>query len=878
MKTFYSTLLFLLYINCCLANVWQGDYIIKTQMDADAFASMCNCTSINGNLIIKGEDIVHVDSLHKLKEVIGSIEIIDNERLNKLDGLNNIRIIEEDLKIHNNSSLINLAGFNSLETIEGRYFEIKFNEHLVEITGFTNLHTVDVIHIESNSKLKGFTVFKKMEQFRQLLIWRNESLSTIRELDRMAKIGRFSVHENNDLKVIGGFNEVICTERAIEISRNPSLHTINSFNKLLRIDDGLTINDNDQLKTINGFDQLEEVRTNFNVKLPRSLVNKGYFKSLRKVEKYFYTNIIHFENLDSVGYMRFANDYLETDTLFGPSGMRQIGQLVIEDNNSLNHITGFEDLHLLQSLRIQTNNSLKTIEGFNQIDSTSMYIHDNRTLRHIGGFEQLKQLKNLTHTLNRNLVSMSAFERVESIQGNCHFNLPHNFLDQKIFKNLKRIDGTLNTNVTNFHRLEYVANIDFIGDVLNSHILSGFKTVKEVGLIDIHDNIKLKYINAFAQLQKAAINIYENENLISIEGFHKMDTVNNNLYIVSNPSLQEISGFDNLKYIEGDFNCQVNPSLTFIDSFNELTKIRDFNLHFNNSLQEISGFKNLKSAHRIHIGNHLQLTTVSLFNNLNHITEYIRIKGNSSLKNIPDFNNLHTLNYIDINSNPNLQKIEGFEKLKYVNEIRAILNNNLISIQGFDQLSALSVLNIQNGNLRSLNAFSNLKAMDEFSLVGNIHLKSIDNFPNIGVINKLRIQYNNQLNQCCLVKCWVNDGVIDPLNMGVTSNGPDCSGMEAIKKACEESPCNIREESLSDLNISYSLSINRLQFDYIVYKDQPVNYHIFNMNDQIVFKGKVDSQKGLNFKTVDIPDLQKGCYFLLVKNEDTKAVAKFMKM
>jgi len=878
MKALCSILPLLLYINCCVANVWQGDYIIETQADADAFRSICNCTTINGNLIITGVDIVHVDSLRELKKIIGTFEIIDNPQLNNLDGLNNVTIIREDLKIHNNSSLVDLNSFNNLEYIEGRQFEIKSNESLTNITGFENLLHATTIQIESNPKLKQFTIFKKMYYFQQLLIWGNDNLTTIRELDAITEMGRFSIDSNNKLQVIGGFNNATNTEFSVEISRNPLLHTINSFKKLSSIKGNLKIYENEQLKTITGFEQLEKVGKSFNVVLSDSLVGEGYFENLKKVEDYFTTNITHFENLDSVGYMRIANDYLKIDTLTGVSGLKKIGRLVVEDNNSLTHITGFPDLRQLRTLTIQNNGSLRIIEGFNQIDSSGMYIHNNRTLRHINGFEQLKQLNGLSHTLNRNLVSMPAFDRVEYIRGNCYLTLPYNFIDQKIFKNLKRIEGELNTNVTHFHQLEYVLGINIIDDVLDNHTLSGFETVNEAGFIDIHNNKKLKHIHAFTQLEKADIKIYENENLLSVGGFNKIDTIYGDLYIAHNSSLKDISGFENLNYLGGDFNCQVNPSLITVNSFNKLTKVKDFVLHFNNSLQEISGFENLKSADHILIGDNLRLTSVSLFNNLSQITEFIRIQGNLSLENIPEFNNLCTLNYIDINSNLNLQKIEGFKKLKNVNEIRIILNNNLISIQGFNQLSSLPILNVENRNLRSLNAFNNLKAIDELSLTNNIHLRSIDNFSTIGTINKLTLQYNIQMNECCLINCWLNEDIIDPLDMIVTNNGTDCSGMEVIKNTCEESPCNKREESLSNLNVSYNLANDMVQFNFIIYEDQLINYSIFNINDQIVYKDIVESQRGVNLKTVNIPDLQKGYHFLLMKNGETKSVAKFMKM
>jgi len=38
-----------------IAQVWEGDYELKTQSEVDSFRLNCNCTTIDGNLTILGE-------------------------------------------------------------------------------------------------------------------------------------------------------------------------------------------------------------------------------------------------------------------------------------------------------------------------------------------------------------------------------------------------------------------------------------------------------------------------------------------------------------------------------------------------------------------------------------------------------------------------------------------------------------------------------------------------------------------------------------------------------------------------------------------------------------------------------------------------------
>jgi len=66
LKPLYTIILLLLMANWVLANTWQGDYYIQSEIEANNFKTQCNCTTINGNLIVQGDDIIHLDSLHLL--------------------------------------------------------------------------------------------------------------------------------------------------------------------------------------------------------------------------------------------------------------------------------------------------------------------------------------------------------------------------------------------------------------------------------------------------------------------------------------------------------------------------------------------------------------------------------------------------------------------------------------------------------------------------------------------------------------------------------------------------------------------------------------------------------------------------------------------
>ena len=79
MRLCYIIVLLLSFSNFSIANIWEGDYFIQSETEANNFKTHCNCSSINGDLIIRGDDIIHLDSLHLLTTINGYLKIIGND-------------------------------------------------------------------------------------------------------------------------------------------------------------------------------------------------------------------------------------------------------------------------------------------------------------------------------------------------------------------------------------------------------------------------------------------------------------------------------------------------------------------------------------------------------------------------------------------------------------------------------------------------------------------------------------------------------------------------------------------------------------------------------------------------------------------------------
>jgi len=83
--------------------VWKGDYIIESDMDAQALNGF---TEVTGSLLIRCEET----DFHKCSEELFSIEVLDN-----------LILIGGDLIIVGNQSLTTLAGLDSLTTVGGDF-------------------------------------------------------------------------------------------------------------------------------------------------------------------------------------------------------------------------------------------------------------------------------------------------------------------------------------------------------------------------------------------------------------------------------------------------------------------------------------------------------------------------------------------------------------------------------------------------------------------------------------------------------------------------------------------------------------------------------------------------------------------------------------
>ncbi len=100
-----------------------------------------NCTEIEGDVEISGDDITSLNGLSVLTAIGGSLKIFECETLSNLTGLENVTSIGKDLKIYINSSLTNLTGLDNITSIN-RDLLIWYNHNLTSISSLHNLTSI----------------------------------------------------------------------------------------------------------------------------------------------------------------------------------------------------------------------------------------------------------------------------------------------------------------------------------------------------------------------------------------------------------------------------------------------------------------------------------------------------------------------------------------------------------------------------------------------------------------------------------------------------------------------------------------------------------------------------------------------------------------
>ncbi|MGO4920022.1 DUF7619 domain-containing protein [Maribacter spongiicola] len=392
---------------------------------------------IGGILYLHSNDaLLNLNGLENLKEIIGGVQISSNVILESLSGLDNLLKIgspEENngvlFQIFDNQNLIDLIGLNKLKSVNGS-FNISNNNKLENLNGLQALDSIGtVLNISNNAglldvtALNGIKSIGEQQEFNTtttLVLSNNEKIVSYEGIEVEKLKGKISIIGNPSLKKIGGFEQLQLVD-FIDILNNFLLEEIDGFNNLNRINENLEIKGNVELLNITGFSNLTEITQNLT--LDYNLVIE---------------DISGFENLQKVNTILISRNGFKT--LNGLSKLNEVQDLEISENPKLESFLQFTGLSEVRQLGILDNDALTSVEGFENLESINqgyLFINNNELIQDLNGFNSLKKVgSGISIRSNPNLQSLNGIDSINEVTSNIDINGNSSLTDINAISNI----------------------------------------------------------------------------------------------------------------------------------------------------------------------------------------------------------------------------------------------------------------------------------------------------------------------------------------------------------------------------------------------------------------------------------------------------------
>jgi hypothetical protein len=222
-----------------------GNYYFFTQAEIDNFqTNYPNCTEIEGDVEINGDDITNLNGLNILTAIGGELSINGNDALTSLTGLDNVTSIGGELSISGNDALTSLTGLDNVTSIGGGLWIIN-NDALTSLSGLDNLTSIGGC----------------------LRIWENAALMSLTGLENLTfidvdlQIGHYvplgSGSGNPSLTSLTGLDNVISIGGSLWIIGNHVLTSLTGLENVTSIGANLIIFDNDAITSLVGLDNID---------------------------------------------------------------------------------------------------------------------------------------------------------------------------------------------------------------------------------------------------------------------------------------------------------------------------------------------------------------------------------------------------------------------------------------------------------------------------------------------------------------------------------------------------------------------------------------------------------------------------------------------
>ena len=494
-----------------------GNYYFFTQNEIDNFqTNYPNCTEIEGDVTINGDDITNLNGLSALTSIAGKLSIAENYYLTSLTGLDNLTSIGGDFWIYQNSALTSLTGLDGLTSIGGG-LDIGYNYAMTSLTGLDNLTYVGG----------------------GLGIVDNQALTSLTGLEGLTSIvSSLSIQWNAALTSLTGLDNVTSIGGDLELVYNSALTSLTGLDNLAAIGGWLNLNGNISLSNLTGFDNLTSIEGDLSIHFNDSL-----------------TSLMGFENLASIG-----------------------GGLTIKYNGLLTSLTGLDniDASSITDLYISNNTSLSICE----VQCICTYLASpNGTVNiynNAGGCNNPPEVANACSSS----LPCPPYGNYYFVDQNEIDNFSINYPGCTILEGEVIINGDDISNLNGLSVLTSIAGNLTITENNNLTSLTGLEGLTSVGNIEIWDNVSLTSLTGLEGLISVGnVEIWGNIVLSSFTGLDNVTSITGGLAIGNNQALISMMGLDNVTSIGGELSIIDNSTLTSLTGLDNINGGSIINLH-----------------------------------------------------------------------------------------------------------------------------------------------------------------------------------------------------------------------------------------------------------------------------------------------------------
>ncbi|MEZ4955021.1 MAG: CARDB domain-containing protein [Saprospiraceae bacterium] len=237
----------------------DGTITLTSQAEVDAFP---NCPTINGDLVISGNDITDLTLLSTLVEITGALAIQNNASLATLAGLENV--MQANILIVQNNPLLNsLSPLSNLTKASMTTLAIENNDQLVSLTGLEGISGVGQIRINYNDNLLNLDGLQNLSTITgQFLISGNANLNNINALSQISAVGSDLLVLNNDkLGNLSGLSQLANIGRDLIVVGANALVNLDGLQNLIAVGEELVFQDNALLENLDGLASLTSTQS-----------------------------------------------------------------------------------------------------------------------------------------------------------------------------------------------------------------------------------------------------------------------------------------------------------------------------------------------------------------------------------------------------------------------------------------------------------------------------------------------------------------------------------------------------------------------------------------------------------------------------------------